>query len=187
MTCIVGMKVPGGVLMAGDSAGCAGTSIWTSTQPKVFHLGELIIGYTTSFRLGQVIEHCLSLPELPVQAEDAHAMMVKRVVPAVRQAFIDAGITKVENGVEEAGQFLVGFRERLFEVGTDFCVFEAADRFAAVGCGAELARGSLCASEELEDPPEEAMFRALRAAARFSSGVRAPFHIVSSVKEEIES
>jgi ATP-dependent protease HslVU (ClpYQ) peptidase subunit len=179
MTCIVAVKSGGRVLLGGDSAGVAGYVTRAVARPKVFASGEYVIGYTSSFRMGQLLEFGFSPPVLYPE-EDVFRAMVARFIPGLRQALKDGGWSKTENGHETGGSFLVGIRGRVFEVHGDFQVFEPLDGISAVGCGNEFALGSLAASEEAGVGPRESVMRALKAAARFSGGVCEPFHVVET-------
>lgn len=54
MTCIVGVKEGGQLWIGGDSAASspAGPEIYTFAEPKVFAIGEYLVGYTISYRAG---------------------------------------------------------------------------------------------------------------------------------------
>ena len=56
MTCIVGVVDKGIVHMAGDKLGSNGFTKGISVRPKVFHNGDFLVGYTTSFYMGQLLE-----------------------------------------------------------------------------------------------------------------------------------
>ena len=104
MTCIVGVEHNRRVYMGGDSAAVAGWDISQTAERKVFMVGDFIIGYTTSFRMGQLLEYELRLPEYDGPPNMGY--MVTRFVPAVRACLKDGGFTKVENNREEGGLFL---------------------------------------------------------------------------------
>ena len=59
--------------------------------------------------------------------------------------------------------------------GVSGMVAEAADGYAAVGCGDRLALGALFATAGTGLKPRRRVLRALAAAERFSAGVRGPF------------
>ena len=52
MTCIVGLVENGKVYIGGDSAGVAGLDVRMRSDEKVFTKGNMIFGYTSSFRMG---------------------------------------------------------------------------------------------------------------------------------------
>lgn len=180
MTCIVALRDTSGTLwMGGDSAGVAGWEVTLTAQPKVFRLGDMLIGYTTSFRMGQLLQYALVLPE--IDAADLHRYMVTKFIDAVRLCLKAGGYAKKENEEERGGCFLVAVHGRIFRIDNDYQVFEDAFGTDAVGCGEAYARGALYANPHLE--PQKRIVQALEAAALYSTGVRAPFLVISSETE----
>ena len=171
MTCIVGIEHEGKVYMGGDSAAVAGWDMRIETGPKVFHLGEFLIGYTSSFRMGQLLQYHLSVK--PQEKESNRAYMILVFAEAVRELLKSHGYARIENNEEEGGIFLVGYRGELYKVDCNFAVLRSADGFDAVGCGASYARGALKALDW--EYPQQALETALEVAAHFSAGVRGPF------------
>lgn len=55
MTCVVGLVDKGTVYIGVDSAAVQGWTRRKSRVAKVFHRGPFLIGYTTSFRMGQLL------------------------------------------------------------------------------------------------------------------------------------
>lgn len=175
MTCIVGLVDKGKVYIGGDSAGVdARLEMSVRRDRKVFRNGEFVMGFTTSFRMGQILAFAFTPPK-PREGEDLLAYMVKDFIPVARTAMKDGGYSKIEHHQEEGGTFLVGFRGRLFRVDADFQVGENQLPFDACGCGQSIALGSLFSSGRLT--PRARLVEALRAAESFSAGVRAPFVI----------
>ena len=91
------------------------------------------------------------------------------------------GWARKEEDREVGGTFLVGVRGRLFAVYDDYQVASAADGFAAVGCGDQVALGALYATAGTGMRPRARVRTALAAAERFSGGVRGPF-VVEKLK-----
>lgn len=174
MTAIAGIVHDGKVYIGGDSAGVAGLSLQTRLDPKVFTVGGFVIGYTSSFRMGQLLRFRFS-PPAHHDDVDTYRYMVTDWVDAVRQVFKDGGFATTKDGAEAGGLFVVGYRGRLFEVNADYQVAELADGFTAVGCGFDLCLGSLWSTRSIDMRPEDRIRLALSAAERFSGGVRGPF------------
>lgn len=176
MTCVVGIVgADGSVCIAADSAGVAGWDLTLRRDPKVVRVGDMVIGFTTSFRMGQLLAHAFSPPARTV-GQDAYAYMVKAFVPAVLACFQAGGWGGLKEGKADGGDFLVGYDGRLFCIHSDFQVAEAARPYHAVGCGAPYALGVLWATAD--DPQAGDLVtrcrRALEAAEAFSAGVRGP-------------
>lgn len=174
MTCIVGIAHEGKVYLGGDSAGVGG---WESTEradKKVFVNGDFVMGFTSSFRMGQILQYAFT-PEKRHPDTDVMAYMVTVFVDGVRNALKAGGYASANNN-ESGGTFLVGYAGRLFRIDSDYQVAESICGYDAVGCGDSHAKGALFAVPNL--PVGERMEMALKAAAHHSAGVRAPFNYV---------
>lgn len=182
MTCIVGIEYPGGVLIGGDSAGVAGTSIVIRTDRKVFVNGPYAMGFTDSFRMGQLLRYRVDVP-IPTadDLDDLDRFMATTFVDVVRKALQEGGYTKITDNQEEGGTFLVGIAGRLYAIESDFQIGRNADGYEALGCGRDLALGSLHTTGLLEGlTPKDRIEYSLNAAAQFSSGVAPPFVIFNA-------
>lgn len=181
MTCIVGLVKDGKVYIGGDSAGVAGLDLEIRADEKVFRNGEFIMGFTSSFRMGQLLRYKFKPPyHMPNKSDDEY--MVSDFVEAVRECLKAGGYAANHNGEENGGTFLVGYRGNLYVIEDDYQVGKPIAPYSAVGCGSQIAKGSLFSSEHLS--AKERVLEALNAAENFSAGVRRPFHVVELGKEE---
>lgn len=174
MTCIVGFVEGNTVWMGGDSAGVAGFDLTVRADQKVFRNGPMIFGFTTSFRMGQLLRHALTIPDHDPRIE-IEKWMSTVFVNAVRECLKTNGWASKVNEQEQGGHFLVGYKGRLFKVESDYQVGIPLDGYDATGCGEMIARGALFATAHLRG--HERIRVALSAAERCSAGVRAPFHV----------
>lgn len=171
MTCIAGLVDGRNVWIGGDSAGVSGLSLTVRRDPKVFRRGEFLFGATSSFRMIQLIQYSLDVPQKKMrQSADAYLRTV--FVDALRKCLSEGGYAKKKDDVETAGTFLMGYSGRLFEIDDDYQVGETRDQYNAVGCGRDYALGSLYSTK---GSPKGRILTALRAAERMSTGVRGPF------------
>lgn len=175
VTCIVGVVEEGRVWLGGDSAGVAGWYSVARRDPKVFRNGPFVMGFTSSFRMGQLLRHALKPPEW-YQSCELEAWMVTAFIDSVRECLKAGGWATKDKEQEEGGSFLVGYQGRLFEIGEDYQVGEPLCGYAAVGCGREVAMGALYATPDAS--PKERIRKALAAASAFSAAVRPPFHVI---------
>ena len=178
MTCIVGLVDNGKVYMGGDSLTSGGLNCAVVKQPKVFINGDFIMGYTTSWRMGQLLQHAFTPPK-HFPDVDIMKYMVTDFVDEVRGVFKRLGYLKIDSNVESGGSFLIGYKGRLFVMHDDFQVSEAALEFDSVGCGYYYALGAMFQSIDSKLSPNKRIKSALRAAQNFSGGVREPFTIMS--------
>ena len=176
MTAIVGLAQNGSVFIGGDSAGVSGTSLSVRADTKVFRKSGYLFGFTTSYRMGQLIRYSL---ELPPPKGSLESFMATKFVDALRDCLKVGGWAKTESNREEGGTFLVGVRGQLFAIYDDYQVGRAADGFAAVGSGDQIALGALYATANSGVKPRKRVKVALRAAERFSTDVRGPFVCMS--------
>lgn len=161
--------------MGADSAGTSGWSLTVRADAKVFRNGPYLMGFTDSFRMGQLLRYSL---EPPVPTGDLSRFMATTMIDTVRSCLKDGGWAAKDSDRERGGQFLVGVAGRLFNIHSDFQVGEMADGYAAVGCGEDIARGALFATTGMA--PKKRILLALQAAERHSAGVRAPFTVLSA-------
>jgi hypothetical protein len=176
MTAVAGLIHGGRVHIGADSAGVAGRSLTVRADQKVFTIGRYVLGFTDSFRMGQLLRYCL-IP--PPPEGDLPRFMATVFVDTVRDCLKAGGSASRHNEQESGGHFLVGVHGRLFRIGSDYQVGEAADGFDAVGCGSELCLGALHATRR-DGSPRRRLRIALEAAERFNAGVRGPFVYATS-------
>ena len=164
--------------MGGDSAGVAGLDVTIRRDPKVFLNGKFLIGYTSSFRMGQILRFKFEPPPIPRKQDLLFQYMCTTFVDRARKALKKGGFSEVSSNVESGGTFLVGIQGHLFSVQSDFQVEESAEDFNSVGCGDSYALGALAVQPPGHDP-EKRVRQALQVAEKFSGGVRGPFLIMT--------
>lgn len=169
-------KKTGKITMGGDSAGVAGYDIQRRKDVKVFKKGDMVFGYTSSFRMGQLIRFELAIPKHYPHKED-YEYMCTNFIEAVRELFKSKGYMEIHNNVEEGGHFLVGYKGHLYKVEGDLQVGETYDLYDSVGCGEDFAKGVLF-TRKTEKDKKAVVLAALEAAAYHSAGVCEPFNII---------
>ncbi|WP_405399196.1 hypothetical protein [Streptomyces microflavus] len=179
MTVIAGLAHKGRVHLGADSAGVSGLQLTVRRDAKCFRNGPYVMGFTTSFRMGQLLQHAL-VPPCP--EGDLSRFMATTFIDAVRTCLKDAGWARKESEQEQGGTFLVGVAGHLFTIYSDYQVGEAIDGYDAVGCGDELALGALHATATLGLPPRARLTAALAAADHHSAGVTGPYTYASTPK-----
>lgn len=188
MTCIVGMVSGNAIYMGADSAGSNNFSYTIRKDPKVFINNEFLIGYTSSFRMGQLLMYC-DLPK-PKKSDkkDLFKFMVSKFIPVVRELLKDGGYSVVNSNEESGGVFLVGVNGRLFKIESDFQVNENGLGFDSCGCGEHAAMASMITSEKIKNKkcsePCDRIVMALESAESIYCGVKAPFKILKQLKDK---
>lgn len=206
MTCIVGVEWAGeggrGVVMAADSLGAAGHFATEMSTPKLFRLSqrvaedgesqqqEMLIGYTSSYRMGQLLRWELDLPFHPAGMPDEE-WLVTRFLSAVRSTLEEGGWLRKKDERERSGFFLVGYRGRLYHVERELQVMRSADGYQATGSGQHVAAGAIGALTF--DAPVESRLRAhgivelaLTVAERHTTSVRRPWRTEELTVEDAD-
>lgn len=181
MTCIVGYSTKGKVYIGGDSAGVNINTYGVTIRkdPKVFKNGPMVMGFTSSFRMGDLLHHALVIPDRHPD-EDIDKWLRTTFINAVRDCLKSGGFAEKEKEAESGGTFLLGYEGRLFAIYDNYQVEESVDPYNAVGCGSDYAKGAMAAMILAGDHAPETMIRmALEITERNCAGVRAPFTVVT--------
>lgn len=179
MTCIAALKHGKDVYMIGDSASVGVSSLYSriTKYPKVFRNGEYVMGYTSSFRMGQLLQYKAHLPK---PHDNLHEFMCTDFIDTVRQTMKDNGFATIRDNEETIGDFLVAVKGEIFEIQGDMQIGAYAEPYAVVGCGREYALAVLHALQGSFMSPKKKLIKALEAAEHFSIGVRSPFTIIKA-------
>jgi ATP-dependent protease HslVU (ClpYQ) peptidase subunit len=175
MTCIVAVETDKGVWIGADRLGSNGHIGSPVTFPKIFSNGSLTIGYTSSFRMGQLLQYALKVPNLPVNA-NLDKWVATDLVKAIREAFKDNEWNESKDGVAIGGAFLVVVKNRVYEIQSDFSFLRSISGEYAVGSGQDYALGSLRSTRGQE--PEKRLIEALATAAEYVVSVGEPFDVI---------
>ncbi len=180
MTCIVGLVDGKNVLIGGDAAATSNSTITLRSDPKVFRVGEYIMGYTSSFRMGDILElRCPAPSPLPKGKSLREHLIRNWVDQHLRRVYKILGYIKVESGSDYGGTFLIGTRDQLCEINDNFQVGTPMNGYVVVGSGTSYALGALHAMSSIKKlTGKEKVRKALQAAAAHNAYVRAPFTIL---------
>ena len=189
MTCIVGLvdTVNHCVWIGGDSLETSLCSKSVEHTPKVFRnelFKNVVIGGTTSFRHLDLLRYSNDLfSEIDLYKNTIidHRYMVTVFIPNVIKLFKEGVVSEEEQN--RGGSFIVGVNNKLFKIQEDYSVLEPEAGYCAVGCGEDIALGSLYTTEGLNWTPADRIKYALEAAEKFSSMVQRPFHILNTLGE----
>ena len=175
MTCSAAIKHDGQVFIAGDSAGVAGYSLQLRRDSKVWEKDGFVYGFTSSFRMGQLLRFKFKPPTHHAEIDD-YEYMVSDFVEGVRSCLKKGGYAQIKDSVEEGGTFIVGYKGEIYIIEDDYQVGMLRDDYIAVGCGHGYAKGAMYALQGCDEMgPVDKLRIALEAAERHSAGVRGPF------------
>lgn len=178
MTCIVAYKKDGVVYMGGDSAGVSGIDVRIRRDEKVFKNGQSVFGFTSSFRMGNILRYQFTMPDHPEELSD-DAYMNTIFIDAIIKILHEHKYAREDSNTVRGGVFLVGYHGDIWLIDSDFQVGKVKDNYDSVGCGMYYALGCLYNCDKNDDP-KKIVKDALKTAAYFSGGVSAPFNIVSA-------
>lgn len=178
MTCIVGIENDEGAWIGGDSAASDGNNMRITGLSKVAYIGRgLTIGYSSSFRLGNLVHERL-VYEIPSDVIWRYtATFVDKFIPALRKVLKDEGYMKVENNEETGGFLLVGSVYGIWEIACDLQVQYYTNGLYAIGSAEQVALGSLYSTRRWRDPVKR-LEEALKAASEYTPWVRPPFTVL---------
>lgn len=179
MTCIVGLVDKKKVYIGGDSAGVSGLDYHIREDEKVFKKNDMVFGFTSSFRMGQIIRYSFNIPDHDPRTRD-FAYLCTTFIDELIKCFKAKGYAKVNNEVVTGGFFLMGYKENLYQIQSDFQVSQVKRPFDACGCGEDYALGAMEIMSNIKElKPQEKVEKALAVSESFSAGVRGPFNVVS--------
>ena len=178
MTCIIGLVRDGKVYMGGDGQYLDGWHRIRSTNPKIFRLGDMLIGSDQSQRISDIIQY--NFDPGPDKCEDPADFFVQDFIPTLQNDLEEFGAKqRSQEGTDKMeAAIMIGYKGRLFVIGEDFALSQIASDYEAIGAGARYARGYLYAMRETSNSPEKLIGGALECAAHFSAAVSEPFTIL---------
>jgi len=177
MTCIIGFVDKNkDIYLGGDSAGTnKNHDLDIRKDEKIFKKGEMVFGFTSSFRMGQLLRFRLDIPKHPNKMS-SYEYICTLLMDRIRRCLKNGGFAKVSNDVEEIGEFIIGYRGKIYHVYSDLQVAMVKDNYDSCGCGKLMALGSLATNES--KIPKIIVLKALEVAEKFSGAVRRPFKII---------
>ncbi len=185
MTCVAGVVEHGIIYFASDSIAVGGSDYRKTIQRdgKVFKRNGMLFGTCGSVRMKQLLRYIVHIPEYDEKI-DIMEYLTGPFVDAIRSCFKDAGFAKIEANQEEGGIFMIGFRGELFYIEREYNVGRPINDYFAIGCGDEVACGSLYTSGQMGMEPVPRLQLALRAAEHHITDVSSPFILVSTQENE---
>jgi len=181
MTCIIAYKENGKSYIAGDRMGSNGWTKIRSNTPKIFKKDSFLFGYTSTFRMGQILEHELIIPKRKVD-QTLENYVYTDLIYKIRTCFKDNGYgCKPTDAVsEKAGNFIFILEGRIFEVQNDFSVLEH-EEFCSIGSGEAHAHAALEVLKSLKRySPKEKLKKAMSIVAKFVVSVTEECDVLSN-------
>jgi ATP-dependent protease HslVU (ClpYQ) peptidase subunit len=174
MTCIVGIVDEGITYIGGERAASDGSSILSSTRPKVAVRNGWVYGYAGGYGIGQLLDYIF----LPDHTDDIYKTLRLDVSTKYKEAI------EAFSKMDDETTVLIGREGRLFELTpADWSVIEINE--TAIGSGGNFALGSLYTSKYLNDnsmstSPEMRVALALHSAIEYSPMCQGPVDILTA-------
>jgi ATP-dependent protease HslVU (ClpYQ) peptidase subunit len=178
MTCIVAVKDSGKVYMGADSLGSNYHSKSVRIDEKIFKKGKMLFGFTSSFRMGQILNYSFNPPKHDPKLNDME-YLVDQFVPELIKTYEKNKWLKTEASVVSGGVFLLAYNGEIYKIESDFQVNHTFDNYNACGSGADAALGSLFTTEKYRISPKDRINHAIEAASHHIASVGGPIHIMS--------
>ncbi len=184
MTCIVGIidKKTQSMILGGDACGSNGYSYSIRKDSKIFKKGNILMGFTSSFRMGNILRYKLEIPSHP-KSMGIFRYMNTLFIDAVKKVLKEDAYARVDKNTERGGTFLVAFKGRLFCIYDDYQVSERVDTINACGSGELVALGTMSTlldSNSGNLNPKKILRLGLRAAESQILSVKGPFNYIKS-------
>jgi len=161
MTVVCGLVTPDGSWIGADSLSSTDDGLASLTAtPKVGRFGNLLLGYSGSFKIGQMYFKV---------AARSHNPTLEQLLESV----------KLPDDLKDDWELLAIEGGHLYEISSNSGALEARKDsdgycYGAIGSGAAPALGSLFTDHE----DESSLYQALEASAMHTTNVRAPFLII---------
>jgi ATP-dependent protease HslVU (ClpYQ) peptidase subunit len=174
MTCIVGYLDSANKRMyiAGDTLGSTTTTKSERIDTKVFiKEKKMLMGFTTSYRMGQLLHWKFKLPNHPAKMS-TDEYMYTLFIDEVIKLFTENGYAKVESNQNSGGTFIVLYQGKLYCIEEDYQIAKPLEHFTACGCGESYAHAAISAFEMSDNfDLEFKLENSIKIASKYSTGV----------------
>lgn len=143
-------------------------------DPKFFQVGELWIAYTSSFRMADILQYNLNLPERKNNISDV-VYIKKYVIEEIRATLINHAFAEKSNNVESGGQFCICYKGVVYSVDDDFQCVVLDKNFFSVGSGSIAMSAAFMAISEKD--VKKKLLMALDITAKVKPTVSKPFFV----------
>lgn len=190
MTLIIGVLQPAQnrVIVGADRLVKCGDENITLSESKIWRAARFVVGVAGDTRYAQAMQFGVNWAALdtgaPIESLANVSYIVSAIVPAIKSTAEELGLVYVEeNSRKASGHILIAIGPNVFDIGADFSVGCAVDKYLAIGSGGDWATGSLYTTRLHYGPLERAK-AAMRASAYHCGNVGAPFDFMATGGED---
>ena len=178
MTCIVAYKKDNKIYFGADSLGSTEYKKSNRRDQKLFYKDNMLIGFTSSFRMGNILQYKLEIPKHKSNIS-TNVYMNTIFIDNVIKCFEDNKYISNVDSTISGGTFLVGYKNRIFKIESDFQVAEDYGNFSSCGSGEDIATGVMEGILKINKniAPEKLIKIAIQIASKYIPSVGGPIHI----------
>lgn len=182
MTTLVGIQGRSWALLGSDTRITSDGAIYRmpKNQSKIVEVDGIMIASAGDVRGGNILEHGLKIPKVTVKSDEQ--FITSYFIPAIRQAFSDAGYEKTLEGIStHETEFLVAYKGKIYEIDSDYSWVQDSRNIYALGSGGAIALGALATLVGDSITKTEARKWALKAldiASSYNADTAPPYHVV---------
>jgi len=170
MTIIVGFTKNNKVYIGGDKLASDSYFKEEIKSSKVFKNKHLLIGFTTSFRFGDILEYSFEPPsDRKSYMSDKH-YIVDSLIPAIRKT-LEHNKYCDSDSTSESGTALIGYNGNLYKLQDDWSIIQNSTNIMAIGSGAEYALGALEVLHKTEKSPKKILSKVIKITSKYSPSV----------------
>ena len=179
MTLILGLTIKSHSYILGDSAAAKDDHVEPVVTPKVWKVKShnMLMGYTSSFRMGDLLKYYWNPPEHPKGMSDEE-YLATLFVESMIDVFQRGLWLSSEGGKIIGGEMLCIYNGTIHVVQPNFSVITSVHTYKAIGSGQHHAEGAMHSTDGLGLKPKERMLRAASAAESYTGSVCGPFQIL---------
>lgn len=144
MTCIVAIETKDNIILAGDKLGSTDYYTEVYSRPKVFRNGDFLIGYTTSYHMGQLLEFEWKQPTKEEGISD-DVYIYRDVRQSIKRMFEcnDFGQAKAGDFNEpDLGNFIFIYKNKIYSYEPNSAILEHIN-VASCGSGSLVMKGAV--------------------------------------------
>lgn len=181
MTTLIGIQGKSWALLGADTRITSDGTIYrmAKNHSKIAEHDGILIASAGDVRGGNILEYGLKIPKVTAKSDEQ--FITAFLIPAIRQAFADAGYEKTLEGVStHETEFLVAYNGRIYEIDSDYSWVQDSRNIYALGSGGAIALGALATLVGDSITKTEARKWALKAldiASQYNADTAPPFHI----------
>lgn len=183
MTCIVALKAEDKVYMGADTCVVIGGLETRKEKYKLFKIADFLFGCCGDVSVHQVIEKNLEIYLSDYENKNIHSFLITEIRLRIKNILEKYGCLKVDKGIiSMEADILIGFKNHLFVMLSDFSVIELDELFNSIGAASNYALGAMEAllhsKECLGYSNEELILKVLEISQKYCSVVKAPFEVL---------